>query len=210
MSLKSENFGNDPHWSTQKASFNGLSGLINNLEKNFFSQISVRHDSPINGKINLIIEMDCNLNLIDMITQSYNGAWGTFNQIEYSLAEDLDTLDQCNDAVFDVDEFIINLKDTSIVIDKLYDQSIPDQLPSIFSNLEKHFLALTKRNIEVPYEIFVAVFEEELFTLAPVSTNTTHNYSTYWGLYFESEKDAVIYDLEKSTILRENLYMINK
>ena len=213
MSLKSENYGNNlPSRSIRSATFNGISGFIDNLEKHFFSHISVWTNTIIDNQAKLIIEIECNLSLIDMIIHSYKGTWGTFNQIKYSLSEELVQLEEYNGISFDVDEFTINLKDTSIIIDKLYDQSIADQLNGILNNLEKHFLQLTKGNVEVPYEIFVAVFEDEIMATknSNVKNKGTQDYSSYWALYFESEKDAVIYDLKNATFIYEDLHMINQ
>ncbi|MDV7138645.1 hypothetical protein R3X28_07145 [Maribacter sp. TH_r10] len=213
MSLKSENYGNNlPSRSIRSATFNGISGFIDNLEKHFFSQISVWTNTIIDNQAKLIIEIECNLSLIDMIIHSYKGTWGTFNQTKYSLSEELVQLEEYNGISFDVEEFTINLKDTSIIIDKLYDQSIADQLNGILNNLEKHFLQLTKGNVEVPYEIFVAVFEDEIMATknSNVKNKGTQDYSSYWALYFESEKDAVIYDLKNARFIYEDLHMINQ
>lgn len=213
MSLKSENYGNNlPSRSIRSATFNGISEFIDNLEKHFFSQISVWTNTIIDNQAKLIIEIECNLSLIDMIIHSYKGTWGTFNQTKYSLSEELVQLEEYNGISFDVEEFTINLKDTSIIIDKLYDQSIAHQLNGILNNLEKHFLQLTKGNVEVPYEIFVAVFEDEIMATknSNVKNKGTQDYSSYWALYFESEKDAVIYDLKNARFIYEDLHMINQ
>lgn len=213
MSYSNEDFNNHlPARHIKNASFNGLSGFVNTLEKYFFSDISVRDNSPKKDYINLVIELSCDLSLMDMVIHSSRQSWGTFNYRKYSLADEIHSLEEINDVVFDVDEFSINLKDTSIIIDKIYNQSISDQLDNIFINLEKHFLQFTKGNVEVPYEIFMAVFEEEIIPndIALAYNKKTQNYSSYWALYFDSEEDAIIYDLNNAKFIYEDLHMLNE
>ncbi len=214
MSFNPEDFENRlPVRKTKEVSFNGLSHFINTLEKHFFSNISVRDNSSNDKQINLVIEMNCNLTLMDMVIHSSKHVWGSFNHFKYSLAEEIKLLEEVNDVSFDVDEFLINLRDTSIIINKIYNKSISDQLDNIFLNLEKHYLQLTKGNVEIPYEIFVAVFEEEIIPADLVIANTQKtqkNYSNYWALYFDSEKDAVIYDLNNAKFIYEDLHMLNE
>ncbi|WP_273274900.1 hypothetical protein [Maribacter polysiphoniae] len=213
MSTAPENSRNNfPKRRAQSASFRGLSAFTNNLEKFFFSEISIRNIATNDNKISLIIDLNCDLNLLDLVINSYKGAWGTFNQCKYSLANELALLEQYNDIPFDVEEFSINLKDTSIIINKIYEQSISAHLEAVISNLEKHYVQLTKGNVEVPYEIFMAVFEDDILTpdFASSQTKKTHNYTSYWALYFESEQDAVIYDLKNNRFIYEDLHMINE
>ncbi|MGB5437902.1 MAG: hypothetical protein WBM98_18560 [Maribacter sp.] len=213
MSFDPKDFENNlPSRKSKKVSFNGLSTFINTLEKHFFSTISVHNNSSNDEQINLVIELNCDLTLMDMVIHSSKQAWGSFNHCKYSLAEEINLLEEVNDVFFDVDEFSINLKDTSIIIDKIYNKSISDQLDDIFLNLEKHYLHLSKGNVEVPYEIFVAVFEERIIptNLSMMHNNKTHSYTSYWALYFESEKDAVIYDLDNAKFIYEDLYMLNE
>ena len=214
MSFNPEDFENHlPVRKNKKVSFNGLSHFINTLEKHFFSNISVRDNSTDRRQINLVIEMNCNFTLMDMVIHSSKQVWGSFNQFKYSLADEIKLLEEVNDVSFDVDEFMINLKDTSIFINKIYNKSISEQLDNIFLNLEKHYLSLTKGNVEVPYEIFVAVFEEEIIPADLVIANnhkTQKNYTSYWALYFDSETDAVIYDLNNAKFIYEDLDMLNE
>jgi len=202
--LRTQNFKN--------VVFNGLNTFVKNLEKHFFSKISIRANSSNCEKINLVIELNCNLTLWELIHQYDTGNWGTFNQLKYSLSNEINTLDRINDIPIDVDEFSIILKDTTVIIDKIYNQSIGEQLDYILGELGMHYLQYTKRYSEVPYEIFVAVFVENQMQngLNMVNSKKTQNYKSFWAMYFESEIDAVIYDVQKSTFIYEDLYMLNQ
>lgn len=203
-SLCSRNFRN--------ASFSGLNSFVKNLEKHFFSKISIRENSSNCEKINLVIALNCDLTLWELIHQNDTGNWGTFNQSKYSLSNEINTVQKINDIPIDVDEFSIVLKDTTVIIDKIYNRSIGEQLDYILRELGKHYMQFTKEYSEVPYEIFVAVFEENLMQneLDLVNSKKPQNYNNFWAMYFESEIDAVIYDVQKSTFLYEDLYMLNQ
>jgi len=203
---------NQPNRSTKYASFNGMKGFVKNLEKHFFSDIYVKENSPKTDKINLVIELQCNLSLIEVILHYDMGNWGTYNQTRYSLSDEIKVLERMNGMAVDVDELTIILNDTSIIIDKIYNHSISDQLITIFNELGKQYLQFTNGNMEVPYEIFVAIYEEvRTQSEFPIRhRKKTENYCNYWALYFESEADPVIYDLKNSQIIYEDLYMINK
>jgi len=193
-------------------SFRGLSKFIKNLEKHFFSEITVKENSSNDEKLSLVLELNCNMTLSEMILHYDKGNWGTFSQSKYSLSEEIKLLERNNNMQIDVDEFSLVLKDTAVIIDKIYNQSISEQLDQIYDELGKQYTQYTKGQIEVPYEIFVAVFEEDLLQneMALPLTKKTQNYLNFWALYFESENDAVIYDVISSKIIyNEDLYMLN-
>jgi hypothetical protein len=196
----------------KNASFIGLNTFIQNLEKHFFSKISIRENVSEADKLNLVIALKCDLSLNDLIHQYNSGNWGTFNTNKYILCNEIKMLEHINDIQIDVDEFSLELNDTTIIIDKIYNQSIGEQLDHILQELGSHYVHYTKQYSEVPYEIFVAVFVENLAQaeINPVFSKKTNNYNSYWAIYFESEIDAVIYDVQNATFIYEDLHMINQ
>lgn len=214
MIFDDQNFDTNPNSRVNKiASFTGLENFTRNLEKYFFSQISVRDTSPVEDQINLVIELKCDLALQEMLNHYSKGVWGNFNHLRYSLLSEINELEKINNVNIDVDEFSIILRNTTVIIDRIYNHSISNQLDNVFDQLVKHYTQYTRENTEVPYEIFVAVFEENITENVLILNDAKKealNYSSYWALYFESEEDAVIYDLDKSTILHEDLRMFNQ
>ncbi len=213
MPLIPGDFNNSqPTRTIKNNSFRGLSRFIKNLEKHFFSEVTVKENSSNDEKLSLVLELKCNLSLFEMILHYEKGTWGTFNQSKYLLTEEIQFLEKENSLQIDVDEFSLVLNDTAVIIDKIYNQSIADQLDQIFNELGKHYTQYTKGHNEVPYEIFVAVFEEDSLQNEMVLPHSkkTQNYLSFWALYFESENDAVIYDVIDSKIIyNEDLYMLN-
>ncbi len=88
------------------------------------------------------------------------------------------------------------------------DYSIPKQLGPIISRVSQHFVYFTKGLTEMPYEIFVPVFEDTSLD-NPRSKTCQSGYFDYWGLYFEnqSQHEAMIYSLNNKKLEKEDLFL---
>lgn len=195
----------------------GLNSFAKNLEKNFFSQVIVRNISTISTQINLVIELTCNLDLNETLTHFKKEIWGNFASKEHSFVMDFQQLKDLNDIAIEVEELSIFLKDTSIIITSIYSQSIPEQLEGILSELERSSLHFMKRQTEVPFEIYLPVYEEndtayENETVIEVesNSNSAQNYFSYWGMYFHTENDAMVYDLKNQILINGTVQMLNR
>jgi hypothetical protein len=195
----------------------GLGRFIKNLEKHFFSQVTVRNCSPSDDSIQLVIELDCNVELIEMLHHFEKHNWGNFKSYENSFVGALNQLKSSNGSKIEVEEFYLFLQDTSIIVNRIYEQSISQQLEEIFTQLNKHHIYLTKGLSEIPFEIYVPVFEEDLMetensSLMNIqsSNNCKKDYFSFWGVYYYSEDDAVVYDLKNQTIIKGDLQMLNR
>ena len=87
----------------------------------------------------------------------------------------------------------------------------------IFDELEHSSLHLLKEQTEVPFEIYVPVYEEndiafENITVRDIEASGTsaQDYFSYWGLYFLTEEDAIVYDLKNQTLIDGTLHMLNR
>ena len=195
----------------------GLDSFARNLEKHFFSKVLVRNISKIPGQINLVIELTCNFKLNEALTHLKKEIWGNFSSKKHSFAGELRQLQNLNSLAIEVEELSIFLKDTSIIINSIYNQSIPEQLKNIFNELENSFVTIVKSTNEVPYEIYVPVYEQNDFSYEKIkdknfepSNNPAQEYFAYWGLYFYSEEDAMVYDLRNKTLIDGTLHMLNR
>lgn len=192
-----------------------LNSFKKSLEKHFFSQVVVRDHSTEPTAVKLILELTCNFGLAQMLHHLKLGTWGSFESKENSFSNLFRKLREANDLYLEVEEFAIFLKDTSIIINKIFDDSIPQQLEEILQTVSKNYVHFTKGLTEVPYEIYVPVFEESLLendsTLMNIKSgnNNVQDYFKYWGLYFYSEDDALIYDLKNTAIISGDLHMLN-
>jgi len=195
----------------------GLHAFESELEKHFFSNIQVRNYSTSETEVSLIIEIDCNLELIEVLDHFNKDMWGNFSSKKSSLSGALLRLQDTNDCKIDIEEFSLFLNDTSIIINKIYNQSIPQQLENVFLSLSKHCIYFTKGMTEIPYEIFISVFENNMMLNEKNSLNNLkaeniadQSYFSFWGLYFYSEIDASVFDLKNQTIINGKLQMLNR
>lgn len=193
----------------------GLETFKKSLEKHFFSKVTVRNCSSSTKSVQLAIELDCNLSLIEMLFHFNKGTWGNLREGKSSFAKLLRQLTSENDMDVDVEEITLFFKDSTIIVNKIYDNSIAEQLENIFKQVGKHYVHLSKGLTETPYEIYIPVFEEcthaneNLIQNIEAGNHMKKDYFKYWGLYCDSEEDAVIYDLKKSKIEYGDLFMLN-
>ncbi|MBG49444.1 MAG: hypothetical protein CML05_14255 [Pseudozobellia sp.] len=194
----------------------GIESFRKSLEKYFFSEATVRNCTNNNNGVNLAVELECNLSLVEMLFHFNRGTWGNFKQNSSSFVAILDKFRKENLITVDIDELSILFKDTRIIINKIYSRSIAEQLDNILREMGKHYVHFSKGLSETPYEIYVPVFEEEhtatdkiLFRNVEVSNHCKKDYFNFWGLYFESEDDAVIYDLNASHLENGDLFMLS-
>ncbi|MGB5428128.1 hypothetical protein, partial [Eudoraea sp.] len=54
----------------------GLVEFKKSLEKDYFSNVSIRNCSSDNARENLVIEMDCNFKLVEILSHLQKGTWG--------------------------------------------------------------------------------------------------------------------------------------
>lgn len=199
----------------------GLVEFRKSLEKDYFSNVSIRNCSTDDARDNLVIEMDCNFKLVEILSHLQKGTWGRICSTKNSWSKSspfsraLSSLNKLNRRRIDIEELSIFLKDSSIIIKNIFENSIEEQLRQILLTIAEHYVYFTKRLTETPYEIYIPVFEEDLFqndtklTNIKDGNNSKKDYFEYWGLYFDSEKDAVIYDLKDKSIIRGDLFMLN-
>ncbi len=216
MPLHLDSFKNNPPIEiSQNFTISGLETFLNLLEKDFFSRTTVYQCKSASGEIKLVLELICDMSLAELLFHFNREAWGHFRPGESTLSIALDILNGVNLNSIEIEELSILLKDTTIVIDRIYKNSIPEQLQEILIELGNHYVHLTNGLKEVPYEIYMPVFEGKLSLEYLNSYNelgekiTPKDYYNYWGLYFESEEDALIYDLPNISIIPGDLYMLN-
>ncbi len=217
MPLYLDSFKNNPpEGFNSDLNIEGLDAFQRRLEKHFFSEVRVRNCSSDKISVQLAIELDCNLSLVEMLFHFNKGTWGNFKHEKSSFSKLLQQLVEENDTSLDVEEFTLLLKDTTIIVNKIYAKGIPEQLHTIFTELGKHYVHFSKGLTETPYEIYIPVFEEEcgagednLLRNIEAGNHTKKDYYKYWGLYCDSEEDAVIYDLKNTRIEQGDLFMLN-
>lgn len=191
-----------------------------NLERDYFAKVQVRNCRTRTDQLNLIIELECNFSFKEIVFFTKNKEWGNRNErctgIDVAnFSQAITNLRNANDLAIDVEEFSLFLKDTSIIIKRIYHNSIDEQLSVLLNYITEHYASITKGHTETPFEVYIPVFEEDILqndvkiTAIEKGQNDKRDYFGFWGLYFESEEDAVIYELSKKKIITGELLMLN-
>ena len=225
MAFNLENFKNQPLIAViRDEDIRGLSLFKKRLEQLFFSDVVIRNSNGNKESAKLNIEVSCNFNLWEGMSSLKSGIWAQFRKPSdeiFATSEFYNLVIQLqkqNDFPIEVEEFSIIFDNCNIIINKIHEFSIPEQLDLILTKIAEHYPVVTKDMREVPYEIFIPVFEEVPY-LDPFSEsltpglvkdkNTMIDYFSYWGLYFYSDEDATIYNLEKEAMVDGELNMFN-
>ncbi len=194
----------------------GLDDFIKVLERDFFAEViaQCRYDL-IKERTDVILDIHCNFGLTESLHQFNNGNWGGSSQKEtsynlYQFDDAFQRLCAANDHTIDIAELSIHFKDTSIIISRIQDYSIPEDLGTIINKISEHFVYFTKGLTEMPYEIFVPVFEDTDQGVLKAEGNR-EQYFDFWGLYFanETEHNVLVYDLETKELQQEDFFLLD-
>ncbi len=193
----------------------GLNAFAKNLEKHFFSKVIIRNLSVVPEQIKLVIELTCNLEFIEVLDHLKKEMWGSFSSEKKSFASQMQQLRELNNIEIEIEELSIFLNDTSIIINKIYSQSIPEQLENILNEIVKSGHPFTQDQNEIPYEIYVPVYEEsDLKEKTEINVESKlpckKDYFSFWGLYFNSNEDPMVYDLKNQILVDGSMQMLNR
>ncbi|AWX46345.1 hypothetical protein HME9304_03378 [Flagellimonas maritima] len=192
----------------------GLDDFIKVLEKDFFAEVKFQCNYHIDSeKTDLILNIYCNFGLTESLYNFNIGNWGGLAQKDSdsrstsSFDAAFQKLSTLNNDTIDIAELSVHFKDTSIVTTRIHDYSIPEKLQRILSAISKHFVYFTKGLTDMPYEIFVPVFEYDSLNLL----RQERNYFDYWGLYFENDSvhDAMVYNLHTKKMCEEDFFLMD-
>ena len=203
----------------QPNGFIGLKALKRTLERDFFAEVSVDVFVTEKCKADLVIHLDCNFTLTESLFHLNNGNWGSFHN---SISGDVRTspfqttlweLENKNGMTITIRELSVHLKDTSIIVTELPNCQIQDNLESILNYISQSFVHFTKGMSEMPYEIFVPIFEEteNSISISEKKFRNKPDYLEYWGLYFDGDNDAMVYDVKNKVIIEQsNFFLFNE
>lgn len=208
---------------------NGFDTFKRTLEKEYFAKVNIRNCNPADqeqGSVslwNLVVEMECNFELVEILYYLDKGSWGspafpvTSAGIPNSALNDaFCSIEGLNSQEVDIDEISLVLKDSIIVVKRIYERSIAEQFGQILQTLAAHYVFFTRELTETPYEIYLPVFEEEILNVNSLvstvkrDTESAGDYYKYWALYFDSSPEAKIYELESRSIISGDLHMLNQ
>lgn len=183
----------------------------NELEKAYFSKVLLRVIEHSNGTIELGIEIQSNFWLAESIRYYNDHNWlkEKTNHSAFRVQQfynSFSKLRRNSPVSIDLSEFSLYLLDTALIISKIAPNSIVNQLEEILSTVITNMDNLVAENLELPTEIYLPLFQEN-------NASTSHalekSYFRLWGLYYESEEDPVIYDVNTNTNFKRDLFLVN-
>ncbi|WP_299317515.1 hypothetical protein [uncultured Maribacter sp.] len=212
MPFNYENFINNSKLEYTKE-ISGIDEFLSAIGFHYFSNVKLNNQHITFNSISLVLEVTCNLDLLELLAHFNTGRWGSSEKEDSPLHIALETLDIKNQYNIDIEEFTLFLNDTSIVIKRIYDRSISTQLNDILKQIAFNYVFLTRGLTQKPYEIFVPIFEDyienieaddEQLNMAPKS------YSEFWGIYLDKDDEASIYDVNKNTYVSGDLEFLSE
>lgn len=200
---------NSPEFRHNNTNFgiNGLNHFFESLEFHYFSKLSLSNYTIHDQGIDMALDMNCSIDLLDMLNHFNQNRWGKSTPLTASpLLKAFHILEQQNTACLDIEELTIFLNDTTITIKRIAERSIFEQFNNIINQLTNHHIYFTKGLTQKPYEIFVPVFEDDMDNLHLNKTNRApKSYFNFWGIYMDTDEDALIYDLNSNSFIPADL-----
>ncbi|RDY61349.1 hypothetical protein [Flagellimonas nanhaiensis] len=194
---------------------NGLADFTSTLEKDFFAEVEIQTRYYTESKrTDLVLDIYCNYGITESLHYFNIGNWGGFKfsnegvELESSFQTACEELNRKNNNSVDIVEASVHFKDTSIIISRLHQRSISEQIGKIMCTVSEHFVYFTKGLTQMPYEIFIAVYEEKRLDSFELE-KSRDNYFNYWGLYFEDLQQhcVMVYDLNRKKLFKEHLFL---
>lgn len=204
-----DNFSANPE---KNRGVKGLANFVNSLEFHYFSTVKLKHHYNAIDVDGFIIELNCNLNLVELLFHFNTGRWGNTQDSSKSLLKSLvSELERLNHTEYDIEELTIYLLDVAIVIKRIYSKSILDEFNDILNLIATNYVFLTKGLTQKPYEIFVPIVED---TLELEGQDIVHpndlgklsmTYNQFWAVYLNECEEAAIFDLQKNSYVSGDL-----
>ncbi len=189
----------------------GISEFLNSLEFHYFSEVKLKNKSATQSSIKLVLEMSCNLDLLELLSHFNTGRWGNNRNDIAPIELSLNELNLKNNSQIDIEELTLFLNDTSIVIKRIYENSIATEFNDILMQIAGNYVFMTKGLTQKPYEIFVPIFEDTLESLDSTADaeikleKIPKTYTEFWGVYLDKDDEASIFDLQKNAYISGDL-----
>ncbi|PCJ94073.1 MAG: hypothetical protein COA50_13025 [Flavobacteriaceae bacterium] len=193
----------------------GLAVFEQVLEREYFCTANVSSYPSTDNTLNLVIELDFKFEFIEVInTMSMfkfeNEKTDIKKRINLSaFKKALIALKEKNKHTIDVEELNLYTNECSYIIHKIYPHSIPEQIESILEKIISQHASFPLLFKELPYEVFIPVFDENQLEEVKKGLVEKEDYFKFWGLYFQSENDATIYDLAEKKVIKNDLLLLS-
>ncbi|MBA6316525.1 hypothetical protein [Cellulophaga baltica] len=197
----------------------GLNTFLLKIEKDFFCTVSIVNEDSFTTTNDLVLDVNFNFNLSEGLSIL---ALGKLDGHDLMLKNEKDSFFQkafqklriASNNLFDIKELNLIFKDSTVVVYRIFENSIALELNKLIVEMHNSYVYFTKGLTQLPYEIHVPLLENNNFyTKNALVNNSTieenhKNYNSYWGLYFDSKVDSDIYDAQEKEIIYGKLIML--
>ncbi len=188
--------------------FQGLSEFKQTLEKNYSSVIKRRSDYEGKKDNELAIEILIDKTLNEALEFSSTESITKISHLIQPFIRAYRSFKMANRKV-DIEELIICFNDCTLILYKVSNNSIYNQLENILDSISENFKTLKYKHTEVPFEIYIPIYNEKpieeedtgkldtLLNTFNISNRVKEDeYYKYWGLFYESTTDSLVFDFE--------------
>jgi len=193
----------------------GLEKFKNKLEKHFFATVDIRKCITEQEDIELVIKVNATIDFALAIQHFRIDILSNPGVNSNFLMNCLLELQEVNSVSLDIKELSFIMSDTSIFIQQVFKYGVAQQLDNIMRIVMNDYNYIISRLKEVPSEIHIPVLVDtdhgnaSLTLLSDLTKrNTEKDYFTYWGLTFDSAIDTIIYDVENSDFIFEEVALV--
>ncbi|MBM1107455.1 hypothetical protein JQC67_14975 [Aurantibacter crassamenti] len=192
---------------------NGLDNFVKKLERYFFSQVFVRECLTSNtSEVKLVIDVICPLTFSKNVEYFRAATVSDTGYNSSRLLKILSELQEVNNILIDIEEFSLTMEDTTIIVQKIDSLSVARQFDNILRLVLSTYNHIVSQIREVPNEIHIPVLMDNVYQsgtenlLNEFKTKTSdQDYFAYWGLCYDSDLDTIIYDVENSKFIFEDV-----
>ncbi|WP_165750273.1 hypothetical protein [Cellulophaga sp. Z1A5H] len=197
----------------------GLDAFMLKIEKDFFCNVSIVSEDTSVTKNDLVLDINFNFNIKQGLSILAEGKLEGHdlmlkNEDGHFFFTALEKLRNASRNTFDIKELNLIFEDCTIIIYRIFENSIPLEIDKLILELHKNYIYYTKGLSQLPYEIHIPVLEKSNFLNKKTLLNCNakeidqKNYNGFWGLYFDSIVDSEIYDSQSKEIIYGKLTML--
>jgi hypothetical protein len=204
----------------------GIDEFRRDLQNVYVSLVRGQSGSCGGGLYDLMVNVTSSISLRDVVNLILGGVAydliksGTKSFVLKPLITAIENLKSRNKKWnLKVDELTFSFQDAEIIVKKIGQQPLSDDLGRIFKALAENFEYMKGQSGESPYAIHVPVFEDPnprfsrframLDVDETIEDINTDSYFKYWGVRYNLEGQIRVFDVQQRLLINET-YMIQK
>lgn len=205
----------------------GIAEFQNDLSQEYVSRVHGRPGDLGGGLYEFAIQVIANISIQDVVKLIADGIAfdllksGTKSFVLRPFLAAYEKLKARNtEREVDIHEIRFMFNDAEVIISKLRDNSIYENLDAIFQILARDFDCLQNGNSEYPYTIQIPVFEDPEKTICrfrvlldvdeTIERVSSADYLEYWGIYYDFERTSRVFDVKRKLLIDSDFLTLDR